>query len=333
MPTIKDIARKLNISYSTVSLALRNSPKVKAETLKLVQETASAIGYKPNSVARSLVLQKSILVAMITPDISSPFYARVVEGAEAACREKGFNMLICNTNWDPMWEEQHLNLILERRIDGAVIAPCNVKNPYLDKILSANLPIAFVSSQYSHENKDNFIFVGADNIEGGYLAVTHIMEKNQKAIAFIGGSRNSESLVNRMKGYYKGIDEASFSRKKVYTYNGDFSQESGYRNTLSALKEHPEISCLICLNDLIAMGALKAARIMGRNVPVDLGIVGFDDTYLASLDAISLTSVYQPKYQMGYKAMNRLLLKLESDETEVPLYELLPCSLSIRKST
>ncbi|OQY34025.1 MAG: hypothetical protein B6241_05960 [Spirochaetaceae bacterium 4572_59] len=332
MPTIKDIAEKLNISYSTVSLALRDSPKVKKKTLKLVKQTADEIGYRPNCIARSLVLQKSILVAMITPDISSPFYARIVEGAEAACRKKGYNMLICNTNWDPKWEEKHLNLILERRIDGAVIAPCKIKNDYLDKILSAKLPIAFVSSQYPHKDKDNLIFRGADNIEGGYLATCFILKKKQKAIAFIGGSINSVSLVHRMEGYYMGIDEADFPRENVYTYTGDFSQNSGYENSLKALHEHPEITCLICLNDLIAMGALKASRETGRKVPEDIGIIGYDDTYLASLDAVQLTSVYQPKYQMGYEAMNKLLDRLESDEENEPLSKLLHCKLSIRNS-
>lgn len=333
MVTIKDIAGKLGISYSTVSLALRNSPKIKKDTTELVKKTAREMGYRPNSVARSLVLQKTILVAMITPDISSPFYARIVEGAEAACREKGFNMLICNTNWDPKLEEQHLNLILERRIDGAVISPCNVHNPLLDKILAEDLPIGFVSSRYQHGKADRKLFVGSDNEQGGLLAVRHVLSKGQEGVAIIGGNINSESTSLRMKGYRKGFEEAGFPRSRVFFYEGDFSQAAGYGNSRQALEEHPEISCLICMSDLIAMGALKAAREAGRKVPEDLGVMGFDDTYLASLDAIRLTTVYQPKYEMGYRVMSRLLSKLGGEGgADDPLYERMPCRLSVRES-
>jgi LacI family transcriptional regulator len=179
----------------------------------------------------------------------------------------------------------------------------------------------------------NQIFVGADNEGGGLMAARHLMEKPRRAVGIIGGSVNSESLVSRMKGYRKGLKEAGLEDDHIHFYAGEFSQESGYENTLRILKEHPETNGLICLNDLVALGALKAARESNRQYPQDIGIIGYDDTYLASLEPISLTSVYQPKYQMGYRAMSRLLARLQSGGTvSSESCEILPCSLSKRNS-
>lgn len=330
MPTIKDIARELNLNYSTVSLALRDSPKIKKQTAEKIKKKAEEMGYRPNIIARSLVLQKSKLVAMITPDISNPYYARVVEGAEAACQKAGYNMLICNTNWKPELEENHLNLILERRIDGAIISPCNVKNPLLEKILSEDFPITFVSSSYPYQSESKELFVGADNEQGGYLAAAHGLERNPAKIGIIGGSLNSQSLKDRITGYQRAFDEKGYEDRRVVSYYGEFTQESGYTNTLRALDENNNLECLLCLNDLIALGAMKAVWEIGRRIPEDISIIGFDDTYLADLYTVSLTSVYQPKYKIGYGAMKLLLESLTNSEFNRPHREILPCVLRKR---
>ncbi len=332
MVTIKDIARKLNLSYSTVSLALNSSPLVNKDTAKKVREAALDIGYQPNALARGLVLNKSAIIGIIVPDVTNPFFAAVARGAEEATVEKGYNLLICNTEWKTELESCHLRLIQEKKVDGLILASINNKNQVLEEIIAQAFPLVFISSSYPNTDLN---FVGMDSEHGGYLAGKHLTELDHKKIAFIGGKFNSESVESRYHGFLKALKESNLAYDDSPTLMGDFSIESGYSSALELFEQFPRVTAAFAADDLIAIGILKACREKGIKIPQDFSIVGYDDIFIASLPGIELTTVFQEKRLMGKMAANLLLDQLifkKSPKKEKKKIILTP-RLVVRKTT
>ncbi|RKX74379.1 MAG: LacI family transcriptional regulator [Spirochaetes bacterium] len=309
MVTIKDIAKELNLSYSTVSLALNASPMVSKTTMRRVKEAAREMGYKPNAMARALVLKRSGIIGIIVPDITNPFFSSVAFGAEQAAHKRGYNLLICNTEWNDELESHHLTLIVEKKIDGLLIASVNKKNHLLEGIIKQDLPLVFISSAYPSARCN---FVGIDAEPGGYLVGKHLTDLGHREIAFVGGKFNSFSVQRRYAGFIKALADQKIAFNKEYTLSGEFSIESGYENGIKLLKKFPKVTATMAADDLIAVGMLKAMLERGIRVPQDFSIVGFDDIFIASLPGIELTTVFQEKKLMGELAMNILLDELNS---------------------
>jgi len=309
MVTIKDIAKKLNLSYSTVSLALNASPMVSKNTMRRVKEAAKQMGYKPNALARALVLKRSGIIGIIVPDITNPFFSSIAFGAEQAAYKRGYNLLICNTEWDDELESYHLALVIEKKIDGLLVASINKKNKILEDIIKEDLPLVFVSSPYPNAQCS---FVGIDTELGGYLAGKHLVELGHRKIVFVGGTFNSFSVQQRFTGFKKALEEQKIPFNDEYILVGNFNIESGYKNGIKLLKEYSQVTAAMAADDLIAVGILKAMRERGVRVPQDFSLVGFDDIFIASLPGIDLTTVFQEKKLMGELAMNILLDRLNS---------------------
>ena len=332
MVTIKDIAKELDISYSTVSLALNSSPLVNKNTSQRVREAAHKMGYQPNARARSLVLQRSAIIGIIVPDITNPFFAAIARGAGEAAGERGFNLLICNTEWKNELESRHLRLIQEKKVDGLLIASVDSKNQVLEEIISQNQPIVFASSTY---HKANLNFVGMDSEKGGYLVGKHLIELEHSRISFVGGRFNSESVKNRYLGFQKVLTENNISYDESLTLEGDFSIASGYKNALKLLERFPNITAAFAADDLIAIGMIKAFKEKGLRIPEDFSVVGYDDIFVAALPGIDLTTVFQEKRLMGKLAANLLLdqlMKNKTSEGEEKNILLVP-KLIVRKTT
>ena len=308
MITIKDIARELDLSYASISLALNDSHLIGEQTRLRVKQKALEMGYVPNASARALVLRKTKIVGFILPDIRNPFFADLSRGAEEVAKEHGYNLLICNTDWDLELESLHLRLVEERKIDGILIASSNAKNPILERILSKNLPMVFVSSSYPHATAP---FIGADSVRGGYLAGRHLIELGHTNLAVVGGRFNSESVTRRYEGFRSAVRESRDARITSVVYEGDFTVDSGYSSGKTLLKRSPEVTGIFAFNDLVAVGLLKALREAGVSVPGDVSIVGFDDIFISALPGIELTTIHQEKLLMGRRAMEVLLEQLE----------------------
>ncbi|MCP4398047.1 MAG: LacI family transcriptional regulator [bacterium] len=329
--TIKDIAKKLQLSPATISLALNSSPLVNTKTMQRVKRAAEEMGYRPNAVARSLVLKKRHILGIIIPDITNAFFSAIVSGAEKAANAGGYNLLICDTNWSNELESRHLNLIFEESIDGIIMAYWNKENQILEHLLERNYPLVFVSSAHPHQHAH---FVGADTEQGGYLAAKHLLELGHRDIAFIGGALKSESIQRRYAGFLKAFEEHQFSFQADLMYEGEFSVESGYKNGVRLLQEVPHITGILAADDLIAIGVLKAAAELGRQVPEELSLVGFDDIAAAAFPGINLTTVFQEKYLMGHLAVEMLLEQLEPKKNVAKKKRVvLPIALKIRKTT
>jgi LacI family transcriptional regulator len=333
MVTIKDIAKKLNLSYATVSLALNASPLVRKETARKVRETADRMGYQPNAIARGLVLQRSAIIGIIVPDVSNPFFAALARGAEEAAVEGGFNLLICNTEWDNDLESRHLRLVQERKVDGLVIVSVNYKNKVLETLIEQKQPLVFASSSYPNAKLS---FVGVDSEKGGYLAGSHLVELGHRKICFVGGRFNSESVQSRYRGFQQALKENGIDYNDSSTMVGDFSIESGYYNAMKLIKIGLPVTAAFAADDLIAIGMIKAFKERGIEIPARFSIVGYDDIFISALPGIELTTVFQEKRLMGKLAAG-LLIEILTEEAEAANVEsrkiILPPKLMVRKTT
>lgn len=331
MVTIKDIARELNVSYATVSLALNDSPLVGEKTRERIKRKAEELGYIPNASARALVLQKTKIVGFILPDIRNPFFAELSRGAEEVAKEHGYNLLICNTDWDNELESLHLQLVEQRKIDGILMASSNVRNRVLERIIGKHLPIVFVSSAYPGTPVP---VIGTDSHRGGYLAGKHLIELGHRNLTVVGGRFNSQSIKRRYEGFLEAIGVLPASEIQVKTTEGEFSIESGYRIGKLLLRRRSKSTGIFALDDLIGVGLLKAFRESGVDVPGEISIVGFDDIFLADLPGIELTTVHQEKLLMGRKAMEVLLARLLSSNEATGTADVsFAPSLVVRKTT
>ncbi len=311
MVTIKDIAKKLNLSYSTVSRALNSSTLVNEKTMKLIQEEAKKMGYTPNALARGLVLKKSGIIGMIIPDITNPFFPALARGAEDAAVKRGYNLLICNTDWNIKLETRHLKLIEERKVDGFVLSSINVENRYLEKLVERDYPLVFVSRIYPGILAN---FVGTDTEHGGYLAGKHLAELGHREMAFVGGKFKVGSVQGRYLGFLEALKEKGIEVRGDRVIEGEFTVESGYKMALQLLKRDRRVTGIFAANDLLAVGVMKAARELGYRIPTDISIVGYDDIFISSLPGIELTTVFQEKRKLGELAVNMLLDDIQGKE-------------------
>ena len=331
MVTIKDIARELNLSYSSVSLALNNNTKVKKQTRELVKIKAEEMGYQRNARARALVMNKSEMIGFILPDIANPFFASLIHGAEEIAYKRGFNLVICNTNWDTELESKHLNLVIERKIDGILLVSCDKPNPILERVLDLQLPLVFVSSPYPEADAN---FVGTDSEQGGYLAAKHLLKLGHRNFVVIGGEFNSGAIVKRFNGYKRALAEYNILLKESDVYLGKFSVESGYTSIKKILSEKKSFSAVLAFDDLIAIGVMNGIKESGLKIPDDISVIGFDNIPSSSYHGIDLTTISMDKSSMGKLAVDILIDELDNknnirEKKKIVLVQ----DLIIRKST
>ncbi|GAB4368584.1 MAG: LacI family DNA-binding transcriptional regulator [Spirochaetales bacterium] len=304
--TIKDIARIVNVSYATVSRALNNKHGVNPETRKRILEEARRLNYRPNAIARGLVKRQTHSIGLLIPDITNPFYPEVARGVEDAAQEAGYSVFLCNTNWERDRELRYLDLLTSRRVDGLIIAPVSETTEPLRKHFRA-VPAVYVGTTFVAEDES---YVTIDNVKGGYLATELLIQEGRTPVAFIGSSEDSHTLKERLEGYKRALRDYGQPVDERYIRFGDFKRETGSRFIKNMVLEGVRPRGVFGENDLLAIGILQGAREIGLSVPEDLAVVGFDDIPLTSFPEISLTTIAQPKYEMGRYAVDILLRRI-----------------------
>lgn len=307
--TIKDIARIVRVSYATVSRALNDKHGVKPETRKRILEEAHRLNYRPNAIARGLVKKQTHSIGLVIPDITNPFYPEVARGVEDAAQEAGYSVFLCNTNWEKDRELRYIELLTSKRVDGLVIAPVSETTETMQRVLRS-IPVVYVSttSVASHES-----YVTIDNVKGGYLATELLIRTGKTPVAFIGSMEDSHTLQERLEGYKRALADYHQPMDERYILFGDFKRETGSRFIKKMVLEGVKPRGVFGENDLLAIGILQGAREMGLSIPEDLAVVGFDDIPLASFPEISLTTIAQPKYEMGRYAVEILLKRMSME--------------------
>ncbi len=311
--TIKDIAEKANISYPSVSRALSGKPGVSSKTREKVLKIAKEMNYQPNALARSLVQKRSSTIGLIIPDILNPYFPEIAKGVEDEAHSKNLSVFLCNSNWDGNREEAYINQLITNRVDGIIIFPTSPGNiSEIRRIAGRNLPIVILGSSHV---EDVSVSISIDDVLGAKLSVAHLLNKNYKKLAFIGGTTGLSSVEDRLTGFKRAHEKFGLSVEKKMIVESGFTFDSGYNAMNDLLDKKLVPDAVFSENDVIALGVIQALRTRGVRVPEDIAVSGFDDIPMASMAGIDLTTVRQPKYEMGKMAVTELysILMGESD--------------------
>lgn len=308
MVSIKDIARAAQVSHSTVSRALRDSPLVNPETRALIQKIAAEKGYTVSAVARSLVTRRTNTLGIVVTSIADPFVGEVVGGIEEFALGRGYSVILATCHADPAREQRAVRSFQERRIDGILVTASRVGALYMPMLEEMKVPIVLINNQHPGEFGYH---VSIDNPAGARAVTQHLIALGHRRIAYIGDRFGLHSDTERCAGYRESLQAAGIACDPSLVVTGDSGPESGLHAMRELLDRADPPTAVFCYNDLSAYGAMRAARDRGLRVPEDISIAGFDDLFLSSYTDPPLTTVRQPKQEMGRDAAGILLALLE----------------------
>ncbi|WP_042163372.1 LacI family DNA-binding transcriptional regulator [Paenibacillus gorillae] len=313
-PKIKDVAKRAGVSVTTVSRVLNGEKYVKDDLKDRVRKAIDELGYSPSHIARSLVRNKTNLIGVIVPDITSSFYSSILSSIERYTSLNDYNLVVCNIMEDEDKEYKYLQVFKEMRVEGIIIMHEKLNDETRELIGKLGIPIIFSSVKPVEQP---FISVIINDFHAAYDAASHLIQLGHKQIAFIGGDmRDVTSGQNRYAGYIQALKDHSIEVVKEYIHFGDYKTPSGYdiMKQLLACEERP--TAVFAVSDDMALGAMNCIHDHGLRVPNDISVMGFDGSQWTELVRPRLTSMEQPIQEMGKETVN-VLLKLISGEQTV----------------
>lgn len=307
--TMTDVAREAGVSLMTVSRVVNNKDDVSLLTRQRVLEIIEALGYRPSSIARGLVTQRTGTLGLVVPDIDNPFFSGMVRGAEHEAYAEGYSVFLCNTNEDAFRETAVLDSLEEKMVDGLMLCSSRLGEDELHRIV-ARFPAVVLVSRRLEGNCVGTVLI--DDEDGGWQATRHLLKSGHRNIGFLAGPQVSHSTQTRLVGYRRALAEAGIAYDPARVSHCSPVIERVQEAAREMLEAHPELSALICHNDLVAIGVLQLCAEDGIRVPDQLAVVGFDDIPVASIVNPPLTTCRIPRNEIGAQAM-RLLLEQIND--------------------
>ncbi len=304
--TIRDVAHLAQVSLGTVSNVLNNPDVVAAPTRRRVLDAIDKTGFVRSTAAHQLRVGKSRTVGVVLLDIANPFFAEMVRGAEGVLRDKGYVLMVCSTDESTERERRYLRVLEEHRVDGLLITPAEHDLAEVAGLAARGVPTVLLD-RYGGDNE--LCSATVDDVRGGELAAGHLFDLGHRNIAFVNGPSSIRQCADRREGAQRALRRARRRRPatlREITVNA-LSVDQGEKAVEALLSLSPRASAVMCANDLIALGVLKRLSEMGVAVPQDVALVGYDDVSFASMLSPALTSVRQPKYELGAIAAELLL--------------------------
>lgn len=326
--SIYDIAKRAGVSPSTVSRALEDHPRIGATTRKRIQELAREMDYVPSTVAKSLAENKTWTIGMVLPTISDPFMGRVVEGVEQGAIEVGFNVFVSTSQNDRQREIAAIKVFQRRRVDGIIIIASHLFDQYPRFFDRSKVPIIVINEQRPGETMH---FVTVDDIQGARVAVEHLLSLGHRRVGYVGVGNRPKSNQYRLKGYQAALEAAGidFDPALIFTSHAVADHAKCGEASLEPLLA-AGATAVFCYNDMTAIGLLNACYTRGISVPGDLSIIGFDDIDMAAYTIPPLTTIRQPRFDLGKRAMSMLLALLKGENPE---NQSVPGELVVRQTT
>jgi LacI family transcriptional regulator len=309
--TLKELAARANVHPSTVSRVANNDPglRIAATTRTRIEALLRETEYRPNGVARGLKLRQTLVLAVVIPDITNPFFAALFRGIEDGATPRGYQVLLCNTDGIPERQRAHLHSLAARRVDGVILASTFLKDPAVRWLRHQRTPYVLVN-RFSEEGVDPF--VGSDDVTGATLATQHLIGLGHVRIGHLAGQPTVSTGVLRRKGYHSALAEAGIPADPDLVVESGFVEEGGAQamDLLLSLRRPP--TAIFAVTDMTAIGAYGAARKRGLRIPEDLAIVGYNDIPLAGRLVPGLTTVHVPIHEFGSVAARVLLEQIET---------------------
>lgn len=327
--TIKDIAKALGISYSSVSRALNGKAGVSEQTRETVLEAAEKMGYQPNDLARGLVSKVSNTIGVIVPDINNPYFGEVVKGILESAKDSGYNVFLCTTDWNVITENEYYATLRQRRVDGIILKPAGPQSSI--QCNGHGTPLIMIDP---YENAGCLNQVVVDNELGGYMAANYLLDCGYENLAFITGKEDHLTCYLRLRGAEKALLERGRILDRAFVVEGSFSIEGGRRASEELFqRDLPAVDAIFGMNDLIALGILQYCTEAGKKVPEDVAVLGYDDIAYAGLPQIQLSTVHQPKYELGQMLFKTLLDEIQNGKKSCGIEKMLSPKIIERRTT
>ena len=336
--TIADVAREAAVSTQTVSRAINDKGEIRPETRQHVLDVAERLGYQPNTLARGLATDRTWTLGLIVPDVANPYFAEIIRGAEDAALPHDYTILLCHTNEDPQREQKLLTLLESKRVDGMILCSPALERSQLTLQLARQRAVMIIN----HPPLPDIVgAIWIDNIAGTRQAVEHLLACGRQKIGLLYGMPETFSRRQRRQAYLDTLIAHQIPIDEQAMEACAPQMEGGHQAALTLLERVPTLDALICHNDLVAVGALQACAKLGRQVPADVAIFGFDNIPLAHLVWPTLSTVHCPIAKLGEEAVMMLLHHINGEhkngqpvqEIEQPAAICVTPELVLREST
>lgn len=326
---MRDVALKAGVSIRTVSRVVNNEGEITEETRQRVLAAIDELGYRPSKLARALVTRRSESIGLILADITNPFFPEVARGVMDVAQGRGYSVFLCNSEGDMEKQTRLLQSLADHAVEGVIVYPGFGGGDSLRTFAEHHGPVVVLNCFFDYPGASRVMI---DTRRGANLAVDHLVSKGHTAIGMLAGQARSLSLMRRVRGFREALRRHGFPFVEEWVLPGPPTIARGFDSTRYLLTEYPQITAIFAYNDLLAVGAIQACKAMGRRVPEDCAVVGFDDIPLAAMLSPPLTTVRVDKYELGRQAANRLFEMLDNPKTSFPpIY--LDVELVVREST
>lgn len=310
--TLEDIAKQAGVSRSTASRVVNDDPNVSDAVRSKVQVVITQTGYHPHAAARSLASHRSWMIGLVLPRTVSnfftdPYFPRLTQGVAQACNQHNYTLGLFLL--DSKEDEKRIFPRISRKglLDGILLQSANLEDELIDRLVSSDVPVMVVGRPFKTEG---ISYIDIDNVAAARKAVSYLIELGYQRIGTITGRMNSTAGIDRMEGYVKAITEHGWKIDQRLIAEGDFTEHSGYKAMQQLLSVQPE--AIFAASDTMAIGAIRAVREEELRVPDNIAFIGFDDLPIASLSDFKLTTVHQPIFQFGEKAVETLIDMIEN---------------------
>ena len=336
MASLKDVAKRANVSTATVSYVINNTRNVSPEYKFRVEKAIQELGYDMNLTARGLKMGKSQTIGVILPELASIFFPNILYGIEEEARSLDYNILFISSKQDIASERKYINILKSKSVDGIILDSfCSIDKEseyatYLSGLKKANNPLPVVSLERAFQNKVNSVLI--DRKYYSYVLAKYLLGLGHRNILVISGPSYLSMTVESLDGFLLAYSELNLEFDKSRIFYCDYTAKEGYFIASDVLSRDKSITAVFAFNDQTAIGAIKAIKKLGLKIPQDIAVVGFDDIFPATLIEPSVTTVHVPRYDLGRQAM-KLLSKHIINPELAPESVKLSCELKIRKST
>jgi DNA-binding LacI/PurR family transcriptional regulator len=331
--TVKDIANKLSLHYTTVSKALRDHPDISVETKNRVLTLAKELDYHPNSIAKSLKNHSTFTIGIIVPSIKVDFFSAVISGVEEVAYEQGFNTVVCQSNEDHEREVTHISTLISNRVDGVLVslAQTTKSGAHIRPLQKKGIPLVLFDRVCEDIEADKVV---VDDYRGAVKAVRHLIQSGYRNIAHIAGPENTSVGRDRCRGYVDELKRNGIAIKQENIIIGGLQENDGVTafRTFASHAKMPE--AIFAVNDPVAIGVYDEIKRCGLNIPQDIALIGFGNIKLSSYLDPPLTTVRQSPYKLGKTAAGMLLRRIENPGSKMePKTEVIETELILREST
>lgn len=327
--TLSDVARAAAVSMTTVSHVINATRHVAPATAERVQRAIADLHYEVNSAARTLKSGRTHIIGLLITDITNPHYGVLARGVEQAATEAGYQIILCNSDENPVTELECLRVLRGKGVDGVLLVPTGVRHPYFDQFADAGIPLVFIDRLVAGWRADAVL---PDNVGGAHAAVSHLIQLGHTRIGIIARLSRGGVPSQRLQGYRQALRDQGIAEDPDLVRDTNSRREDAFHRTLEMLELPRPPTAIFAAHHLTTIGALAALAFSGKRIPDDVAIVGFGDFEWAPFMRPPLTTIVQPAAEIGRKAVERLIARIEHRHARAPRRQVLPVRLAVRES-